>query len=93
LLSSLCPLRQSRSHLREARERLPGRDGRPLSREALANRVGVVTSTLQKWETKGLPYADNYVRLADALGLSLDDLLRGHDDAARAGAEAAEGEL
>jgi len=71
---------ESGRRLRAARERIPGKQGRPLSREALAGRVGVVTSTLQKWERVGLPYADEYAALAKELGVTIDSLLTGTDE-------------
>ena len=82
----------SGARIRSARERLPGKGGRHLSREDLAGRVGVVTSTIQKWEREGLPYAREYARLADEIGVSLDELLRetAEEAAARRGAEVAE---
>lgn len=79
----------SGERIRTARERLPGRNGKHLSRETLAQRAGIVTSTLQKWEREGLPYGEEYARLADALGVTLDELIRGDDPAAEAALRAA----
>lgn len=53
----------------------PNRRGHHLSREALASRIGVASTTLQKWEGSGLPYGAEYAALARALGCSLDYLL------------------
>lgn len=71
----------SGQRIRERRAVLEGRGGRALSRETLAARVGVTTSTLQAWEGQGIPGADRIVALARELDCSLDWLLAG-DEAA-----------
>lgn len=68
------------TRVRDARERLPGKSGRVLSREALAGRIGVSTTTLQTWERSGLPGRDNLAALARALEVSLDYLFGLTDD-------------
>ena len=78
--------------MRAARERLPGlpgpRGGDHMSRETLAGRVGVVSSTIQKWEKLGLPYAVEYTKLAKELGMTLDELIRGVGSEENADAQA-----
>ena len=48
-----------------------------LTQEDLAYRVGVSKSAIAKWETDGgLPDRDNLRRLAEVIGISVDDLHR-----------------
>jgi transcriptional regulator with XRE-family HTH domain len=51
------------------------REGRGLTQDALAKRLGVATSTVARWEHAGrTPRPMNAARLASALGISVDDL-------------------
>ena len=56
---------------------MPGRRGNALSQGDLAYRVGVTTSTIQKWEREGFPHADHLALLARELGLTADEII-GH---------------
>ena len=48
-----------------------------LTQEELAEKIGVSKSAIAKWETeRGFPDRDNLGRLADVLGVSVDDLHR-----------------
>lgn len=51
-----------------------------LSARELAARVGVTPPVMSKWETqKGLPEGPTLIKLAKALGVSIDELLAGVD--------------
>lgn len=54
------------------------RRGKAWSQAELAAKVGVTLRVIQNWEAGRLPRLDDATRLADALGVSLDDL-RTHD--------------
>lgn len=48
-----------------------------LRQKDIATEVGVDRSTVAKWETSGvLPRADKLIRLAQILGVTVDELLR-----------------
>jgi transcriptional regulator with XRE-family HTH domain len=52
------------------------REAAGLSQSQLARRAGVPVGTLQGWEqARRLPRLEAAVRLADALGISLDELV------------------
>lgn len=51
------------------------RSARGLSKEQIAVKAGVTVDAVKKWENKDtIPGTDKFVQIADALGLSLDDL-------------------
>lgn len=56
--------------------------GKDTSATELASRLGVGKSLISGWEhgTKGLPQAPTLLRLAKALGVTVDDLLVGVDE-------------
>jgi transcriptional regulator with XRE-family HTH domain len=61
-----------------------------LSRAGLARRASVPASTLRNWEgDRGLPGVQAGLRLAEALGVTLERLAEGVDDPAEDGALAA----
>ena len=48
-----------------------------LTQEEMAEKVGVSKSAIAKWETDGgLPDRDNLLRLAEVIGVSVDELHR-----------------
>ena len=53
-----------------------------LSQEALAEQVGVSRQAISKWEREeALPDIYNLATLAEIFGVTLDDLLKGSDEA------------
>ena len=50
-----------------------------LTQKALAEASGVPVRTIQAWEDRGVSHATvgNLVKVADALGCTLDDVVRG----------------
>ena len=51
-----------------------------LTQSQLAEYLGVSNKTVSKWETGGgLPDISLLIDLADALSITIDDLLKGHD--------------
>ncbi len=82
--ANLDEMHKSAERIRRTREAMPPgpgarKRGKHLSREELAASVGVATATIQKWETKGYPYADELLALRRATGKSLDYLLGAED--------------
>ena len=64
-----------------------------LSQEELAAKIGVSRQAVSKWErAEASPDTDNLIELAKVYGLSLDELLKGKEEAAEPAAEAAEQE-
>ena len=58
------------------------RKNRNLSQEALAEQVGVSRQAISKWERdEALPDIYNLTTLAEIFGLTLDELLKGSDEA------------
>lgn len=56
------------------------RKNRGLTQSQLAEKLGVSNKTVSKWETgAGLPDISLLIDLADALNISIDDLLKGND--------------
>ena len=54
------------------------RSAKGISQEALAAELGIDRSAIAKWETgKSLPRAELLPKLADILGCTVDELLRG----------------
>jgi len=54
------------------------REGRNMTQSALANKIGVSSKTVSKWETaKGLPDISLLQPLAQALGISVIELMNG----------------
>ena len=56
------------------------REGRKMTQEELANRISVSPKAVSKWETgRGFPDVSLLEPLADALGISVIELLSGED--------------
>jgi transcriptional regulator with XRE-family HTH domain len=65
----------------EFKDKLPViRKSRGYSQEALAELVGVSRQAVAKWELgQGYPDVDNLIRLSEALGMSIDRLVKDED--------------
>ena len=58
-----------------------------LSQEELAAKIGVSRQAVSKWErAEASPDTDNLIELSKVYGVTLDEMLRGKDEAAPAGA-------